>query len=1388
MDWLLSCVLFRALLLRVGSATVLPQDWELIAARDGASCTDDHFHAGDCALSTLQVSSNRALTGDRLGASARSSSPPDRRAHRCPRVYVYPLWQVPEGKFGKFWDIKQYADLASLARAEVEDIFGKKANDRYNVYASDVFSMAKVVLWRLANSKTCPLVDRPEKADLFVIPVFPEAKNQDVWFDVCKQVQPGELEAHLTHLNEQTAHRHVIFMGKGHTGGKYCPFWSQPEGLMQRVMRIAHSNRSPVASDLSFGPVEYLQLDDSLVETTASLWAPSSSYAFQNYPNLVSIPYVGSVHWSLGKGASPPWEHRPQPRQILMGFVGDVEQDSDYGRNVRAVIAASCDTLWKGDCAVVPWEGPTTLLNKLNMTFCLEPGGYTPYRRSLTDSVTFGCIPVIFSRYMQEANPWHWGTWENQSAVYIEESRVVSGEVELRDFLAAIPEQDVLRMQDTIAHYGHQWQFALDDFPGDAFDVLLKGAHRKSQENAPNAEGSLKWRASDNSQPTEGSLLQAAAELSDFDPTETIAGLTVQQDQRRLWEMYPCTDDVTWQTATCESFGWPRAKKRRRVIDGFCFNGEYDMLEARLRELAHVVNGTAVITTDVNFNGGSHTDTEVIVGDNIRHVTLAGAAFQACDKVIAEDKPKCRKSIAKNSIALAVEQFQPDVDDWILFSDVDEIPNSQTIRLLHECEIPIGESEERHVVHLSAISHFLYTTQCRVWDSPWVSWASYRTPVALKMETMWRFGLNTFQNSHDHFCFPEGPYGTCESHLTYSMHIPCAGWHLSSFGGLEAVARKRLDNADSYTKEDRDDILKLMRNCLESNMERDYPITRLPQPAMDFPSVPSSVAADPARFRGFFFTGRTGHVSQKEQLADPARFQSLFELRANMLPGLVAPASLLSTQTGGQPPELLTCRLFPNACEGSGKAGSRKSLAACRQMWQDGWFGPSSLIPAVLVCLVFGLWLEPQTESCMHGSVKGDSLFGNFILWWSDSPGFAKPIATFKAFVALVLISEILGLSTGSCVLSTADLVVSYNLVPDPETHRYMPTVVSVLLPKRGGVSLEFWSGTLHGAQWLMILSWLACLAMPTHKGRPTASVFAVFYRFGAIAFCYLALLHIVFTGNHGLIGEFHFILASTLAVGDLGNPRASSWLYKFLVLCVLIPSYLFAGISKLRYAGFVDQYEAHWLQFAVTTQSHRSNWKSLSDIVIAVPSLQKLASCGNMVVELVLPLLMLRYCFKHQAKLESGAIKACRVVQYSFFLGALALHVGVFLILGPNFVQNCILLLLACLSAPCCGHCATHALPDVSSYNRWDAARALYASVVWLAWFSVQIWSGVLHSLGKEHQPTDPFFPAPEMSMFCGGPPAVFVFSQLRQSFMLAVLLAIMVAAMWQVKVECSS
>lgn len=198
------------------------------------------------------------------------------------------------------------------------------------------------------------------------------------------------------------------------------------------------------------------------------------------YPHTYSVPYPSDIHWHTAAGPGP-WAYSSRPRRFLASFVGGMH--GEYGLDVRKKIATDCRDAGEPRClfssiSALPQRGHCNLKAfKQHATFCLEPGGDSPYRKSLSDDITMGCIPVTFSPYLDMVDPWHWGHFRNQSRVYINPQDYLSGKLNLFEHLESlVATGQAEEMQRAIGKHGHTFQYALSDYPGDAVETLLKGA------------------------------------------------------------------------------------------------------------------------------------------------------------------------------------------------------------------------------------------------------------------------------------------------------------------------------------------------------------------------------------------------------------------------------------------------------------------------------------------------------------------------------------------------------------------------------------------------------------------------------------------------------------------------------------------------------------------------------------------------------------------------------------------------------------------------------------------------------------------------------------------------------------------------------------------------
>jgi hypothetical protein len=416
----------------------------------------------------------RALDADEHKTKSRRS---------CPKVFVY---DIPS-----LWDLKY--SLNELGSIEPDIVFGSKCPGIQGYRKSTQQAMAIMVLFRLMRYNTCSTTD-PEKADLFLIPTYPKAKNATEIDAACLN-SPKKLEKLLPYLTEETAHKHFMLLAKGHVAmnSNNCIWWKQPSGLMKKVIRITFSPvvRGSWQDDMTlvhghavtsaYGPI------DTSTWTREKL-AATIDYTSDDviFPHSFSVPYPSSINWGIDE-ANAPWKDYKSARSFVASFIGSVH--GGYGEDVRKNIIKDCERLGEPTCFVDPINYAKSdktwrceyLKTKARSTFCLEPGGDSPYRKSLSDDLLFGCIPVLFSPYMEIATPWHWDHFINDSHVHVNGADYVAGKVDLFKLLGQlIISGKANEMRKVISKRAHAFQYSIEDYPNDAVERLLAGTYQAS--------------------------------------------------------------------------------------------------------------------------------------------------------------------------------------------------------------------------------------------------------------------------------------------------------------------------------------------------------------------------------------------------------------------------------------------------------------------------------------------------------------------------------------------------------------------------------------------------------------------------------------------------------------------------------------------------------------------------------------------------------------------------------------------------------------------------------------------------------------------------------------------------------------------------------------------
>ena len=368
--------------------------------------------------------------------------------------------------------------------------------------ATNQYALAQILLYRLHNSPACRTED-PAQADLFYIPVLAHPKGSSEWGNVCKAkpFEPSALSSSLPHLTARTAARHFMVVSKGHYCASRCEWWKRPTGLLASVVRLAYSHTANLEDTAGVRAVVEWERGRkrALASNGTADTLPAAPMDVRmrdyigimrrkphEYPNLFSVPYPSSVHWTTAAASGgdptatlklPPVSERPK----LMLFIGKFDHgDLAVRQRIKSQCLGYADervcTLTKCSSRGCARE----LLMKGTARFCLEPAGDSPFRKSLSDSLAFGCVPVLFHNFTDAVAPWFWGAWRQDARVLIDRDAFVSGAIDLRDKLSAIPARRVEQMARTIARNKRSFQYAIDDVAGDAVDIIVRRIHRRA--------------------------------------------------------------------------------------------------------------------------------------------------------------------------------------------------------------------------------------------------------------------------------------------------------------------------------------------------------------------------------------------------------------------------------------------------------------------------------------------------------------------------------------------------------------------------------------------------------------------------------------------------------------------------------------------------------------------------------------------------------------------------------------------------------------------------------------------------------------------------------------------------------------------------------------------
>jgi hypothetical protein len=179
------------------------------------------------------------------------------------------------------------------------------------------------------------------------------------------------------------------------------------------------------------------------------------------YTNDFSVPYPTYFHPRSDADVLR-WQDRVrgQNRTWLMAFVGAPRPDVPMSIRIRDHVIAQCKA--SSACAMLgcartlgspQCHSPANIMRLFQKaTFCLQPPGDSPTRRSVFDSMVDGCIPVFFhTGTAYEQYPWHLPEDGHlKYSVFIPDADVRRRNVSIEAVLRKIPPATVERMREEV--------------------------------------------------------------------------------------------------------------------------------------------------------------------------------------------------------------------------------------------------------------------------------------------------------------------------------------------------------------------------------------------------------------------------------------------------------------------------------------------------------------------------------------------------------------------------------------------------------------------------------------------------------------------------------------------------------------------------------------------------------------------------------------------------------------------------------------------------------------------------------------------------------------------------------------------------------------------------
>ena len=228
----------------------------------------------------------------------------------------------------------------------------------------------------------------------------------------------------------------------------------------------------------------------------------------------------------------------------------------------------------------------------------------------------------------------------------------------------------------------------------------------------------------------------------------------------------------------------PAAATTRKVFDCITYNGEADILAARLHELSDVVDCFVIVEADRTFRGEPKAlrfdaaDVRIAsFAPRIRYIAVHDMPVvdEAADAapVVGDwhsDTPKSgfwiREKFQRNQIVRGLHDAAP--DDLILISDADEIPRASVVRAMRD--------DRRHEVFGLCLAFYYF-------------YANYRNVEGPEASSVWTVAATRGRLDS---LTPDQLRMRVRSGAQPALILADAGWHLSYLAMDEAAVRAKI--------------------------------------------------------------------------------------------------------------------------------------------------------------------------------------------------------------------------------------------------------------------------------------------------------------------------------------------------------------------------------------------------------------------------------------------------------------------------------------------------------------------------------------------------------------------------------------------------------------------